>query len=150
MSRSSAYLTILPPGARLSGPPAPCVGSAFNVIYFSPYLLIIRQFNKCGVSTLMFDHTSEAADPGSVRRTASRFPLLFFSPHISLFLLFFPLGAHIFIASFLNSHGLLHSLYKGCSPSIKVVWLNLHQTFTESSAGDKAAIKLCVFYLEIV
>lgn len=52
----------------------------FSIIHFSPYLLIIRQFNKCGVSTLMFDHTSEQADLGSVRRTAPRLPLLFLPP----------------------------------------------------------------------
>ncbi len=51
---------------------ARAVWAPLIIIYFSPYLLIIRRFNKCGVSTLMFDHTSEAADPGSVRRTASR------------------------------------------------------------------------------
>lgn len=114
-----------------------CVGSAFNIIYFSPYLLIIRQFNKCGVSTLMFDHTSEAADPGSVCRTASRFPLLVLPPHLFISPFIFPLGVHIFIASLLN----IHRLCTKPALSIKL-WPNIHQTSRVSPT-----IKSSVFFV---
>lgn len=118
-----------------------CVGSAFNIIHFSPYLLIIRQFNKCGVSTLMFDHTSEAADPGSACRTASRFPLLPLPPHLLIPRFLFPLGVHIFIASLQNIHRLLHSLYKAWSKykCLAKYPSDLCQTFVEA---------MCVFLFD--
>lgn len=49
-----------------------CVGLGFRIIHFSPYLFIIRQFNKCEVCSVMLDHPSEPADPGSVHRAPSR------------------------------------------------------------------------------
>lgn len=92
----SAYFALLPRGdglpssrgaTRISSSSkcvCVCVGLSFRIIHFSPYLFIIRQFNKCEVCSVMLDHPSEASDLGSVYRAPSKHNSHFPIPHTSL------------------------------------------------------------------